>query len=45
MSEYLHGIMTSRKEAEPQSPAKSPENAVVVIGTAPVNTAELPAVN
>lgn len=45
MSEYLHGIMTSRKEAEPQSPAKSPQNAVLVIGTAPVNTAELPAVN
>lgn len=45
MSEYKHGVETSRKEAEPQSPAKSPENAVVVIGTAPVNTAEFPAVN
>lgn len=45
MSDYKHGIQTSRKAAEPQSPAKSPENAVVVIGTAPINTADVPAVN
>lgn len=45
MSEYKHGIHTSRRAAEPESPSKSPENAVVVIGTAPINTAESPAVN
>lgn len=45
MSNYKHGIATSRQTAEPAAPKKNAESAVFVVGTAPVNLAVSPAVN
>lgn len=45
MSNYKHGIATSRQTAEPAAPKKNAESAVFVVGTAPVNLAASPAIN